>query len=593
MSDLKSQLEVLLRAAAAAVLPEAVIDEVVLERPRQADHGDFASSLALQLAKRAGRNPRQLAEALKAALPVSALVQAVEIAGPGFLNFRLNPAARFAVVAEALRDPEGFGRARLGEGKRIQVEFVSSNPTGPLHVGHGRGAAFGASLANLLAFAGYSVQREYYVNDAGRQMDILAISTWLRYLDQHGVAIPFPPNGYQGDYVAGMAQGLTARHGDRLVRAADALLKGAPGLPAALPATATTEQAKAAAEQTEAHMDALIAQAKVLLGEGWQIVHGETLAEQVEDMRLDLEEFGVRYDQWFSEHSLYASGRVAAVVDRLERAGHLYRREGALWFRSTSFGDEKDRVVQRENGIYTYFASDIAYHDEKLGRGFDLVIDVWGADHHGYIPRVKAALIALGHDPARLEVPLVQFVSLFRNGEKVQMSTRKGQFVTLRALREETGRDAARFFYVLRKSDQALDFDLSLATSQSNDNPVYYVQYACARINSVLSRWKGDAAMLASADLGRLVTDTEVALAQQLAQFPDMIRHAAEDRAPHSVAFYLRALAACLHSCYNAEQFLVDGDATLTEARLALVSATLVALRNGLTLLGVSTPTRM
>ena len=590
MSDLKAQLESLLRQAAASVVPDVAIGEIPLERPRQPEHGDFASSLALQLAKQAGRNPRQLAQALQAAMPPSALVTAIEIAGPGFLNFRLDPSARFAVVAEVLAHPEQFGRSTLGSGQRIQVEFVSSNPTGPLHVGHGRGAAFGASLSNLLAFAGYDVQREYYVNDAGRQMDILALSTWLRYLNLHAVNVPFPPNGYQGDYVIGMAEGLRERHGNALVRDLDEVLRDTPGLPndaeRAVDAAATDAR-------TEQHMDMLIARAKSLLGEGWKQLHREVLTEQLADTRSDLAQFGVEFDQWFSEQSLYDSGRVADVVQRLQATGHLYQKDGALWFRSSDFGDEKDRVVQRENGIYTYFASDIAYHDEKLGRGFDRVLDVWGADHHGYIPRVKAALTALGHDPERLEVPLVQFVSLFRAGEKVQMSTRKGQFVTLRELREETGVDAARFFYVLRKSDQALDFDLSLATSESNDNPVYYVQYAGARVHSVLERWGGRLSDLPEAALGRLGSDVEVALAQSLAGFPDMIAQAATDRAPHSIAFYLRSLAAAFHSCYNAAPFIVADDEELTLARLALAQATRLVLHRGLTLLGVSAPDRM
>lgn len=590
VSDLKTQLEDLLRQAAAKVLPDHPVSQVPLERPRQADHGDFASSLALQLAKQAGRNPRQLAQQIQAALPASGLVAACEVAGPGFLNFRLDPGARFAVVRQVLQAPEAFGRTGVGGGEYVQVEFVSSNPTGPLHVGHGRGAAFGASLANLLAFAGWKVQREYYVNDAGRQMDILALSTWLRYLERQGVALPFPPNGYQGDYVAVMGAGLATRHGSALVRPAADILAGLPGLPDAAESAA---DAAAAEARTEAHMDALIARAKALLGPQWKTVHTEALAEQMEDCRQDLAEFGVEFDCWFSEQSLYDSGRVAAVVARLQERGHLYTRDGALWFRSTAFGDEKDRVVQRDNGIFTYFASDIAYHDEKLNRGFDRVLDVWGADHHGYIPRVRAALQALGHDAGRLEIALVQFVSLFRNGEKVQMSTRKGQFVTLRELRGETGRDAARFFYVLRKSDQHLDFDLSLATSQSHDNPVYYVQYAHARIHSVLERWGGQSAGLAQADLARLGTDSEVALAQQLAAFPETLSHAARERAPHSVAFYLRDLAAALHSCYNAEQFLVADDPPLTLARLALVAATGCALRSGLAILGVSAPTRM
>jgi arginyl-tRNA synthetase len=586
---LKTELEQLLRAAIALALPNSTVGDIPLERPRQADHGDFASSIALQLAKAAGCNPRQLAQQIKEALPVSGMIESCDIAGPGFLNFKLRAATRFAVVANVLLSPEQFGRQASGSKGSIQVEFVSSNPTGPLHVGHGRGAAFGASLSNLLDFAGWKVQREYYVNDAGRQMDILTVSTWLRYLSQHAVNLDFPPNGYQGDYVGAMAEALTAHHGASYIKTATEVTAGCPGIPdPILPIDDKQREA-----QIEAHMDALIHQAKALLGQDWATIHAEVLAEQLDDCRADLEEFGVVFDCWFSEQSLYDSGRVAQVVARLDELGHLYVKDGAVWFKSSAFGDEKDRVVQRENGIYTYFASDIAYHDEKFGRGFDRILNVWGADHHGYIPRVKAALIALGHDASRLVVPLVQFVSLFRNGEKVQMSTRKGQFVTLRELREETGRDAARFFYVLRKSDQALDFDLSLATSESNDNPVYYVQYAHARVHSVLSRWGGDTKELVNSDLSLLGTESEVALAHVLARFPEAADQAATDYAPHSIAFYLRDLAAAFHSCYNSAPFIVAEQPELTRARLALAYSTALVLKLGLSLLGVSAPKQM
>jgi len=586
---LKNELENILRTAINAVLPDAPLGEIPLDRPRQADHGDFASSIALQLAKSAGRNPRELAQQIKEALPASSMIDSCEIAGPGFLNFKLRAATRFSVVSRILNAPDQYGRQVSGSKGRIQVEFVSSNPTGPLHVGHGRGAAFGASLSNLLDFAGWAVQREYYVNDAGRQMDILTVSTWLRYLSQHGVNIDFPPNGYQGEYVNDMAEALTAQHGSAFIKTASEVLSGCPGIP---DATSSLDE-KQRENQIEAHMDALISQSKNLLGQAWSTIHSEVLAEQLDDCRSDLEEFGVVFDCWFSEQSLYDSGRVAQVVARLDELGHLYTKNGAVWFKSSAFGDEKDRVVRRENGIYTYFASDIAYHDEKFGRGFDRILNVWGADHHGYIPRVKAALIALGHPADRLDVPLVQFVSLFRNGEKVQMSTRKGQFVTLRELREETGRDAARFFYVLRKSDQALDFDLSLATSESNDNPVYYVQYAHARIHSVLTRWGGQSDDLVHADLTLLGTESEVALVQHLGRFPEMTEQAASDYAPHSIAFYLKDLAAAFHSCYNSAHFIVPDQPDLTRARLALAYSTACVLRSGLALLGVSAPHQM
>jgi arginyl-tRNA synthetase len=585
MTSLQERVAALFKTALQTVAPGST-QAVVLDKPRQADHGDFASTLALQLAKSLQRPPRELAQALLQALPTSPLIEKVELAGPGFINVTLTPTAKQGVVHDVLSQPQ-WGAVNLGHQRSIQVEFVSSNPTGPLHVGHGRGAAFGASLCNILVKAGYRVQREYYVNDAGRQMDILALSTWLRYLDLFGSKIPFPPNGYQGDYVTAMAVELRAALGDSLKRADDEVCAGAPG--AIL--DAAPEDASAAT-QNETHIDRLISNAKSLLGAGYVTVHQLVLKEQLTDCRTDLEEFGVVFDEWFSEQSLFDSGAVAAVVAELDAGGHLYMQDGARWFRSSSFGDEKDRVVQRENGLFTYFASDIAYHLNKFKRGFSTIVDVWGADHHGYIPRVKAALTALGQDAERLVVPLVQFVSLYRHGEKAQMSTRKGQFVTLRELRTEVGRDAARFFYVLRKSDQHLDFDLDLALSESNDNPVYYVQYAHARICSVLGKWGGDVAALAQVDLAPLTTPAEFALMQMLRDYPNQIETAAREYAPHMVAFYLRELAATLHSYYNAEQFLV-ADEALKLARLALIAAVASVIKDGLTLLGVSAPSAM
>lgn len=470
---------------------------------------------------------------------------------------------------------------------KVQVEFVSANPTGPLHVGHGRGAAYGASLSDVLAFAGFDVTREYYVNDAGRQMDILALSTWLRYLALFGIEIAFPPNAYQGDYVTGMGRDMRDAHQDRFARVSAAqVLAGTPGLP---PAERNDDDAK---QQREEHLDALIANAKRLLGDDYAWVHGFALNEQLGDGRDDLGEFGVRFDKWFSEQSLFDTGLVERAVEQLEKQGHIYVQDGAKWFRSSAFGDEKDRVVQRENGLYTYFASDIAYHLNKYERGFDRIIDIWGADHHGYIPRVKGAIAALGLPPEKLEVALVQFAVLYRNGQKTSMSTRSGEFVTLRELRQEVGNDACRFFYVLRKSDQHLDFDLDLAKSQSNENPVYYVQYAHARVCSVLNQWGGEASELAGADLGLLQHERELALCARLAAFPELVQNAAADHAPHQVAFYLKDLAADFHGWYNAERMLVEDEA-LKLARLALAGAVRQVLASGLALLGVSAPESM
>jgi arginyl-tRNA synthetase len=574
--DLRDHLTGLLRDALARVAPEAGAVPVTLERPKSAQHGDYACNIALQLAKTLKRNPRELAQALVSALPPSPWLEKAEIAGAGFINLRLRPGAKQQLVGAILRAREDYGRGTAGQRHKVQVEFVSANPTGPLHVGHGRGAAYGASLANILAAAGHDVSREYYINDAGRQMDILALSTWLRYLEVAGQTVPFPPNAYQGEYVRDMARAIHRQHDVRYVHAIDKVYAGVPSVEA----------------DPEAHLDGLIANAKRVLGADYAYIHDFALTEQLGDCRNDLLEFGVTFDHWFSEASLFDSGLVEHAVQTLQGNGHLYERDGALWFRSSAFGDEKDRVVRRENGQYTYFASDIAYHLNKFERGFERVIDVWGADHHGYIQRVKGALQALRIDPDLLTVALVQFAVLYREGKKVSMSTRAGEFVTLRELRNEVGNDAARFFYVLRKSDQHLDFDLDLAKSQSNENPVYYIQYAHARCCSVLERWGGKAASLVNADASLLVGEQELALLQELGHLPETIEMAAQELAPHLVAFYLKELAAQFHSYYNATQILVEDAGTRT-ARLALVAAVRQALRNGLALLGVSAPEKM
>ncbi|HUY03064.1 MAG TPA: arginine--tRNA ligase [Rhodocyclaceae bacterium] len=585
--DPKSHLTELLRSALESVAPAHRDTAILLERPKQAGHGDYASNLGLQLAKALKANPREIAGRLARELPVSPWVDAVEVAGAGFINFRLTAAAKTGVVREILVHGDDYGRSTLGAGKKMQVEFVSANPTGPLHVGHGRGAAYGASLAALLAFAGFAVTREYYVNDAGRQMDILALSCWLRYLAQLGEALPFPANAYQGDYVGEMAAQIRTAHGERYLHPAAAVLACLPS-PADKPPLG--DRPEADEPDADAQLDGLIRAAKDLLGEDWTYIHQHVLTEQLADCRADLEEFGVHFDVWFSERSLYDTGMVQKAMVLLDQ--HLYVQDGAKWFRSTAFGDEKDRVVQRDNGLYTYFASDIAYHLNKLERGFDKIVDVWGADHHGYIARVRGALTALGCDETRLDVALVQFVSLWRGTEKVSMSTRSGEYVTLRELRGEVGLDACRFFYMLRKPEQALDFDLDLAKSQSNDNPVYYVQYAHARISSVLAQSGGESSQRSAADLALLAGERELALCAALAAFPEVIEGAVQDYAPHAIAFYLKDLAAQFHSYYNAERILVE-DAALRGARLALAAALGQVLRNGLRILGVSAPENM
>ena len=554
-----------------------------LERTRDPSHGDFATNAAMQLARVAKRKPRELAEAIVAALPPSELVSKVEIAGPGFINFHLSPAAYSRELERVLELGDAYGRSRLGGGQRVMVEFVSANPTGPLHVGHGRHAAFGASLANLLDAAGWSVHREYYINDAGRQMDILAASVWLRYLECFGEQFPFPSNGYRGDYLHPIADKLVEKAGRTLVRpAADVFRDLPPDAPAG---------------DKDLYIDAVIERAKALLGaDGFRLAFDLALGDILADIRQDLEEFGVRYDRWFSERSLTDDGAIDHALDLLRKNGVVYTKDGAEWFRATDFGDEKDRVVVRENGAKTYFASDIAYHLNKCERGFEHLVDVLGSDHHGYIARVRAGLTAMGRSADCLEVRLMQFVTLYRGGEKVQMSTRSGEFVTLRELRREVGNDAARFFYVLRSNDQHLDFDLQLATSRSNENPVYYIQYAHARVCSVFRqlREKGleyDAAH-GRASLARLVEPHELALLASISRYPEVIEQAALQRAPHVLVHYLRELANDFHTYYNAHQFLVD-DRALRDARLALVTGLRQVIRAGLGLLGVSSPEAM
>jgi arginyl-tRNA synthetase len=584
----KEQLAQLLTDAVSALqaageLPADITPDVMIERTRDRSHGDFASNLAMTLAKPARAKPRDIAEKLVDALAGDGHVEKVEIAGPGFINFFLGPGAYHAVVDEIIDRGESWGRSDTGAGKRVQVEFVSANPTGPLHVGHGRGAAYGAAVADLLAAVGYEVHREYYVNDAGRQMDILATSVWLRYLELGGEEFDFPSNGYQGDYVQDIAATLRREHGDACHHAAEEVFRDIP--------------ADAPEGDKEQHIDALIARSRKLLGDNrYRFVFELGLNTILDDIRDDLGLFGVTYEEWYSERSLVESGSVNKAVERLRHSGHVYEKDGALWFRSTDYGDEKDRVLVRDNGQTTYFASDIAYHMDKLERGFDRVIDIWGADHHGYVPRVKAALEALGDDAGKLDVLLVQFAVLYRSGEKVQMSTRSGDFVTLRQLRKEVGSDAARYFYVMRKCEQHMDFDLDLARSQSNDNPVYYVQYAHARVMSVFRQLEEKGftwdRTQGSQSMGLLTESHEQELLINLSRYPEVLEAAAMNHEPHQLTNYLRELANDFHTYYNAHTFIVD-DPALRNARLNLISATRQVIGNALGLLGVSAPENM
>lgn len=587
---MKSIVEQLINQAVEQLKTDAVIPAdlqvfVKVEPTKDTKHGDFATNVALMLAKPCKQSPQLLATKLIEALPEHELLKRVDVAGPGFINFFMQDKNRASLILKRVFEQgELFGASTHGKGERVLLEYVSANPTGPLHVGHGRSAAFGASLAHLLEKAGFAVTREYYVNDAGRQMDILAVSVWLRYLACAGEPIVFPANAYKGDYVRDIAAVLYAEHQEAYHYAWSDITSD---LPLDEPEGGDKEK----------YIDAFIQCAKNHLGEvGFLVFHQTALNSVLNDIKQDLGEFGVHYDQWFSERGLLNSGAITEGVETLKSAGYTFEHEGAIWFKSTEFGDEKDRVLVRANGQPTYFASDVAYHWDKYRRGFDRVIDLFGADHHGYIPRLTAAVKALGHDDEALRVCLVQFAILYRQGERVQMSTRSGSFVTLRELRDEVGTDAARFFYVMRKPEQHMDFDLDLAKSESRDNPVYYIQYAHARISSVFrqldARNMAWDETLGFENLDLLTEKHELALIKQIEHYPNAILAAAHTCEPHQIAYYLRELANALHAYYNAVPLLCE-DKALRCARLSLLSAVRQVLRNGLTLLGVSYPESM
>lgn len=563
------------------------IQDLQVDHTRDKKYGDFASNVALILAKTAHMNPRELAQQIINKLKVDpTIVTRIEIAGPGFINFYLSSTARHTIVNEILMQRDLFGRSKEGKGIKINFEFVSANPNGPLHVGHGRSVAYGAACASLLEAVGYEVHREYYVNDAGRQMDILATSVWLRYVELCNQTLPFPSNGYKGDYVITIAQLIHQKKNNQFCHSTSDIYEN---IPADLNENGEGDK--------EAHIDGLIARAKHLLGEeNYKFIFDISLESILADIKNDLAEFGVIYDEWFSERSLYRSNAVGRYIERLKAKGHTFENEGNLWFRSTLFGDDKDRVLVRSNGQPTYFAADIAYHCEKFQRGANKIVFLVGADHHGYIARIKAALQALDIDPNLMETILVQFATLSRGKEKVQMSTRSGSFITLRELRNEVGKDAARFFYILRKADQHLNFDLELAKSQSTDNPVYYIQYAHARIASVFRQCKEKNLIWDQSEgirhIHTLQESYELTIIDLLTRFGEVIQLAASGYEPHLLAHYLRQLAQEFHSYYNAIPFLTD-DAPLRNARLCLIAAVRQLLANGLSLLGVYAPETM
>ena len=555
---MKDRLRQMILAAASAahaggVLPSAEFCEVVLEEPKADSHGDLSTNMAMQMAKTQRMDPRKIAEAIIGNLAdTDGIIDRTEIAGPGFINFFIRPSAWHPVLAAIHEQDDQYGRCNLGKGRRIQIEFVSSNPTGPLHVGHGRGGAVGDSTANILSFCGYDVQKEYYINDSGRQIQTLGMSVYLRGRELLGKRVDFPETCYQGDYIRDLARELLDRDGPTVF-----------------------EQ-----EESESIMPcARFAAEKIIAG-----------------MRADLVDFGIVFDCWFSEQSLYDAGKVAEDIRFFQDKGLIYEKDEALWFKTSDYGDEKDRVVVRNNGQTTYFASDIAYHKDKFERGFQTVIDVWGADHHGYIPRMKAAVEACGYDRDQFDVLLVQLVNLLRGGQPVAMSTRAGEFVTLADVVKEVGRDAARFIFLTRHYDSPLDFDLDLAKKKTNDNPVYYVQYVHARIASIHRKAAADGLDVAgfdSADLSALETAEDVALIKSLARYPEAVETAGRFMEPHRITYYLMTLAAAFHTYYNRHRVLCPDDLPVTRARLHLITAVQKVIRNGLALLGVSAPDSM
>ena len=582
---MKDQLQELLTKCVQDLISKGILKEmpskIRIDHTKDNSHGDYATNIALMLSKQAKMSPVELAKIIIDQFEQKNFIKKIEIAGPGFINFFISQESSSSIVNEILAQAASYGCSDIGQGKKVLLEYVSANPTGPLHVGHGRGAAYGATVSNLLRNAGFIVDNEYYVNDAGRQMDILTVSIYLRYLTICGEDLRFPDNGYQGQYINDIAQGIYDTSGQKFHLKSDLVFENV--------CRDGTEGG-----DKEVHIDQLIEKAKSILGDGFKAVFEVGIESILSGIKNDLAEFGVVFEKWFSEQSLIDSGLSESCISKLKDSKNLYEKDGALWFKTTNYGDEKDRVVVRDNGNHTYFASDIAYHLEKLDRGYDKIINVWGADHHGYIPRVKASIEALGHNSDKLEILLVQFANLYRGGSKVQMSTRSGSFVTLEDLRAEVGNDAARFFYILRKSEQHMDFDLDLAKSKTNENPVYYIQYAHARICSVFKQADEKELELdvSQANLSLLTEEIEKDILRELSRFRSVLESSAIQYEPHQLAYYLRDLSNHFHSYYNACKFIVD-DKNLTQARLALINATQQILKNGLSILGVGAPESM
>ena len=582
---MKDQLQDLIKKCIQDLISKGILIEmppnVRLDHTKDNSHGDYATNIALMLSKQAKMNPVDLAKIIVDQLEESSFINKIEIAGPGFINFFISDESRSSVFSDIIDQGPLYGSSEIGQGKKVLLEYVSANPTGPLHVGHGRGAAYGATISNLLRAVGFKVDNEYYVNDAGRQMDILAVSIYLRYLSLCGENLRFPDNGYQGQYIKDIAQVIYDTSGEEFYKKLDLIF-------------ANVSKDGSEGGDKESHIDGLIENSKSILGDSFRAIFQVGIESILGGIKSDLSEFGVVFEKWFSEQSLIDTGLSESCISKLKESEKVYEKDGALWFKTTNYGDEKDRVVVRDNGNHTYFASDIAYHFDKFERGYDKIINVWGADHHGYISRVKASIDALGHSPDKLEILLVQFANLYRGGSKVQMSTRSGSFVTLEDLRKEVGNDAARFFYILRKSEQHMDFDLDLAKSKTNENPVYYIQYAHARICSVFRQANEKEMEVdhSQANLSLLTEGIEKNIIKELSRYKSVLESSAIQYEPHQLAYYLRDLSTHFHSYYNACKFIVE-DKHLTQARLSLIHATRQILINGLSILGVSTPESM
>ncbi|WP_044749316.1 arginine--tRNA ligase [Bacillus alveayuensis] len=553
VEQMKEKIKEEIKAAVlkAGLATEEQIPNVILEAPKDKAHGDYSTNMAMQLARVAKKAPRMIAEDIVNHFDkTKASIEKIDIAGPGFINFYMNNSYLTDLIPTIIKAGASYGETNVGQGQKVQVEFVSANPTGNLHLGHARGAAVGDSLCNILEKAGFDVTREYYINDAGNQINNLAKSIEARYFQALGMDKEMPEDGYYGDDIIEIGKKLAEEYGDKYV-----------------------------------HIDEQ---------ERLTFFREYGLKYELDKIKKDLEDFRVKFDVWYSETSLYHNGKIDEALATLREKGHIYEQDGATWFRSTTFGDDKDRVLIKQDGSYTYLTPDIAYHQDKLKRGFEKIINIWGADHHGYIPRMKAAIQALGYDPDMLEVEIIQLVSLYQNGEKVKMSKRTGKAVTMRDLMEEVGLDATRYFFAMRSSDTHLDFDMDLAVSQSNENPVYYAQYAHARVCSILRQ--GEEQNLSyegELQLDYIQSEKEIELLKKLGEFPAAVSEAALKRMPHRITNYIFDLASALHSFYNAEKVLDPENKEKSRARLALMKAVQITLQNALALVGVSAPEKM